>query len=90
MAEILRDILKKHKIQQSVVAKALGLQRVNINRYDNMIERSVKEVILISKATGIPFSELIGIDSKDIKNVDRFLKKLGKAEKSINEVQNEN
>lgn len=81
MSERLRDILKRHRVKQTDVAQALGLNRINIDRYDDLTERSVKEVLIISKATGIKFSELIGIDDKDTRAIDRFLKKLAQNEK---------
>lgn len=81
MPDRLRDILKRHKIKHSVITEALGINRINISRYDNLMDRPVKEVVLISKATGIKFSELIGINDKDTKVIDTFLSKLAKNEK---------
>lgn len=81
MPESLREILKRHGIKQTVVFEALGRERLNLDRYDDMMERSVKEVMLISKATGISFSELIGIDDREMNKIDKLLKKLSKTEK---------
>ncbi len=82
MADTLRSLLKKYGIRQSVVFEALGRERLNLDRYDDLMERSVKEVMLISKATGISFSELIGIEDKDINKIDKLLKKLSKTTNS--------
>ncbi|MFV0331235.1 MAG: hypothetical protein ACK5KL_15670 [Dysgonomonas sp.] len=82
MADTLRSLLKKYGIRQSVVFEALGRERLNLDRYDDLMERSVKEVMLISKATGISFSELIGIEDKDISKIDKLLKKLSKTTNS--------
>lgn len=81
MSESLREILKRHGIKQAVVFEALGRERINLDRFDDLMERSVKEVMLISKATGIRFSELIGINDKETRSIDRFIKKLAQNEK---------
>lgn len=69
----LRKLLAKNGIQQKVVSEALGLERINIGRYDDLSERRVSEVIAISKATGINFSELIGMYDSDMKAIDSFI-----------------
>lgn len=68
----LRDILRKHNIQHKVIADALGINRINIDRYDNLYERTVNEVMLISKATGISISELLELEGKEIKRIDKL------------------
>lgn len=56
----LRDILKNHQISQLTVADALGINVNNIRRYDDLRKRSIEELEIISKSTGISMSELIG------------------------------
>lgn len=56
----LRDILKERSISQQIVADALGVNATNMRRYDDLMKRSVEEVMIISKATGIDVAELIG------------------------------
>lgn len=56
----LREILKKKGITYKVVSDALGIHPNNMPRYDDLMKRSVEEIITISKATGIEISELIG------------------------------
>lgn len=56
----LRDILKEKAISQQVVADALGINVTNIRRYDDLSKRSLDDIVIISKATGIDMSELIG------------------------------
>ena len=68
----LRDLLKKYNIQHKVIADALGMNRINIDRYDNLYERTVNEVMLISKATGISISELLGLNDQEIKRIDKL------------------
>ena len=62
MNKTLREILKEKNIAQSVVAEALNIKPTNLVRYDNLQKRSLEEVSVISKATGIDISELIGCD----------------------------
>lgn len=56
----LREILKEKAISQQVVADALGINVTNIRRYDDLSKRSLDEIVIISKVTGIDMSELIG------------------------------
>ena len=71
--KLLKDILKERGIQQKVIAEALGIDRINISRYNDLLDRKVSEVLIISKTIGVPFSELIGIDNMDMKNIDQFI-----------------
>lgn len=56
----LRELLKSKGIAYKVVSDALGIHPNNMPRYDDLMKRSVEEVITISQATGIELSELIG------------------------------
>lgn len=60
MNKTLREILKEKNITQNTVAQALNIKPTNLARYDNLQKRSLEEVSIISKATGIDISELIG------------------------------
>lgn len=60
MLKTLRDLLKEKGITQTVVADALGVLPGNLKRYDILRDRSINEIITISKATGISISELLG------------------------------
>ena len=57
----LRELLKEKVIAYKVVSDALGIHPNNMPRYDDLMKRSVEEVMIISKATNIDLSELIGI-----------------------------
>lgn len=57
----LRELLKEKGIAYKVVSDALGIPPNNMPRYDDLMKRSVEEVMIISKATNIDLSELIGI-----------------------------
>ena len=57
----LRELLKEKGIAYKVVSDALGIHPNNMPRYDDLLKRSVEEVMIISKATNIDLSELIGI-----------------------------
>lgn len=57
----LRELLKEKGIAYKVVSDALGIHSNNMPRYDDLMKRSVEEVMIISKATNIDISELIGI-----------------------------
>ena len=57
----LRELLKEKGIAYKVVSDALGIHHNNMPRYDDVMKRSVEEVMIISKATNIDLSELIGI-----------------------------
>lgn len=57
----LRELLKDKGIAYKVVSDALGVHPNNMPRYDDLMKRSVEEVVTISKATGIDISELIGL-----------------------------
>lgn len=57
----LRELLKEKGIAYKVVSDALGIHPNNMPRYDDLMKRSVEEVMIISKATNIELSELIGI-----------------------------
>ena len=57
----LRELLKGEGIAYKVVSDALGIHPNNMPRYDDLMKRSVEEVMIISKATNIDLSELIGI-----------------------------
>lgn len=57
----LRELLKEKGIAYKVVSDALGIHTNNMPRYDDLMKRSVEEVMIISKATNIDLSELIGI-----------------------------
>ena len=57
----LRELLKEKGIDYKVVSDALGIHPNNMPRYDDLMKRSVEEVMIISKATNIDLSELIGI-----------------------------
>lgn len=56
----LREILKERGIAYKVVSDALGIHPNNMPRYDDLMKRSIEEVITISNATGITLSDLIG------------------------------
>lgn len=56
----LRELLKEKGIAYKIVSDALGIHPNNMPRYDNLMKRSVEEVITISKATNIDISELVG------------------------------
>lgn len=60
MKKTLRELLKEKNIPQSTVAEALNIQPANLRRYDNLRDRSINEIITISKATGISIPELLG------------------------------
>lgn len=60
----LRELLKEKGIAYKVVSDALGIHPNNMPRYDDLMKRSVEEVITISNATGIQLSELIGLSMK--------------------------
>ena len=57
----LRELLKEKGIAYKVVSDALGIHPNNMPRYDDLMKRSVEEEMIISKATNIDLSELIGI-----------------------------
>ena len=57
----LRELLKEKGIAYKVVSDALVIHPNNMPRYDDLMKRSVEEVMIISKATNIDISELIGI-----------------------------
>lgn len=57
----LRELLKEKGIAYKVVSDALGIHPNNMPRYDDLMKRSVEEVMIIFKATNIDISELIGI-----------------------------
>lgn len=57
----LRELLKEKGIAYKVVSDALGIHPNNMPRYDDLMKRSVEEVMIISKATNIDLSELIEI-----------------------------
>lgn len=57
----LRELLKEKGIAYKVVSDALGIHPNNMPRYDDLMKRSVEEVLTISKATNIDVSELIGV-----------------------------
>lgn len=57
----LRELLKEKGIAYKVVSDALGIHPNNMPRYDDLMKRSVEEVMIISKATNIDLSELIGV-----------------------------
>lgn len=57
----LRELLKEKGIAYKVVSDALGIHPNNMPRYDDLMKRSVEEVVIISKATDIDISELIGL-----------------------------
>lgn len=57
----LRELLKEKGIAYKVVSDALGIHPNNMPRYDDLMKRSVEEVMIISKVTNIDLSELIGI-----------------------------
>lgn len=61
MQKTLREILKEKNIPQSIVSEALGIQPGNLRRYDNLMDRSVNEILIISNSTGIDPFDLIGI-----------------------------
>lgn len=56
----LHEILEEKNISPSIVGEALGVQPSDLKKYDNMRERTINEIISISKATGISLSELLG------------------------------
>ena len=56
----LREILKEKGIPYKVVSDALGIHPNNMPRYDDLMKRSVDDVLTISKAINIDPSELIG------------------------------
>ena len=57
----IEELLKEKGIAYKVVSDALGIHPNNMPRYDDLMKRSVEEVMIISKATNIDISELIGI-----------------------------
>lgn len=85
----LRELLKKKGIPYKVVSDALGVHSNNMPRYDNLLKRSIEEVIIISKATGIDISELIGYSissekqEKEISNEDRLLSIIESQQRTI-------
>lgn len=66
----LREILKEKAISQQVVADALGINITNIRRYDDLSKRSLNEIMIIAKATGIDMSELIGVNIPQINEAE--------------------
>lgn len=70
----LREILKEKAISQQVVADALGINITNIRRYDDLSKRSLDEIMIIAKATGIDMSELIGMNIPQINEAEPVLK----------------
>lgn len=62
----LRAILKEKGVNQKIVADALGVDITSIRRYDDLPKRSVEEVLKISEATGIDFTELTGVGVEKI------------------------
>lgn len=56
----LHEILEEKNISPSIVGEALGVQPSDLKKYDNMRDRTINEIISISKATGISLSELLG------------------------------
>ncbi len=58
----LRELLKEKGIAYKVVSDALGIHPNNMPRYDDLMKRSVEDVLIISKATNIDISELIGLN----------------------------
>lgn len=66
----LRELLKEKGISYKVVSDALGIHPNNMPRYDNLMKRSVEEVMIISKATSIEPSELIGISLPKQSDID--------------------
>lgn len=71
MNKTLREILKERNITQSTVAEALKIKPTNLVRYDNLQKRSLEEIVIISKATGIDISELIGCNLNINANEDK-------------------
>lgn len=73
----LREILKERGIPYKVVSDALGIHPNNMPRYDDLMKRSVDDVLTISKATGISPSELIGfsimVNQQEPITVERLL-----------------
>ena len=61
----LSECLKKHGIKRALVAHALGIDPRNLNRYNDLRQRSINEVILIHNTTKIPYKDLIGTELKD-------------------------
>ncbi len=66
----LREILKEKAISQQVVADAFGINITNIRRYDDLSKRSLNEIMIIAKATGIDMSELIGVNIPQINEAE--------------------
>lgn len=60
-----RELLKKHNIKQLDIAYKLKCDTSNLRKYDNLLDRSIKEVMLIHELTNIPYKELIGTELKD-------------------------
>lgn len=58
----LRELLKERGIPQTVVADALSIKPNNLARYDDLQKRSIEDIAIISRATGIDISDLIGVD----------------------------
>lgn len=55
----LREILKKHGIKQKIVADALNIHVNAISRYDDLTKRTVNDLIVISKASGLTIKQLL-------------------------------
>lgn len=73
MSKTLREILRERNISQSVVAEALGIQPNNIKRYDDLSKRSIEDIFIISKATGLDISDLIGHNIDTTTNEEPYL-----------------
>lgn len=58
----LREILKANGIPYKTVSDALGIHPNNMPRYDDLMKRSLEEILIISKVTGIDISYLIGLN----------------------------
>ena len=59
----LRELLKEKGIAYKVVSDALGIHPNNMPRYDDLMKRSVEEVMIISKATNIALDYQIEYDT---------------------------
>lgn len=85
MPKTLRELLKEKDIPQSAVAEALGIQTTNMRRYDNLRDRSINEIVTISKATGICISELLGGNEVPLSSKEDIIPHIEISESDIRE-----
>lgn len=57
----LREIIKESGYTNKAVADALGISETNIKRYDNLMKRSLEDIIKIANALNMPVDKLVEI-----------------------------